>query len=66
VVALTIAISAPNAFARDHSSSSVASSNQESEELEHAIIIGFGGATEIEHVGLWLEPSYAFLFRDGV
>ncbi len=48
MIALIIAISAPNAFATDQSSSSAAISNQENEELEHAIIIGLGGATEME------------------
>jgi hypothetical protein len=47
-IALIIAIGAPNAFAADQSNSSAGISNQENEELERAIIIGLGGATEIE------------------
>jgi len=63
VIALIIAIGVPNAFATDQSSSSVGISNQENEGLEHAIIIGLGGATEMELRGGSLHAGINALRR---
>lgn len=64
MIFLMIGIGVPSAFATDQSSLGEGMSNPESDELEHTIIFGLGGASEIElrggslHAGLNVFVEY--------